>query len=238
MTVDMRNQEPLSVDLQKYWGLFKRWWWLGLLLALIGGAFSYLFSAYQPKIYQAKGTILISHPQVTADFKSTFSNESIAKTYSRLMVQQPTLDGVIKKLGLDLSVNQLQRNLKVNVIPDTQLLELTIEDQDPNRAPQIVNTIGEVFAEQNTQLQASRYQEMKINLETQMENIDQQIEETNQALANITEKNVNPQEDILQTKLTTYREIYQSLLRQTIESETIPAQESVLGDSSVSLKNN
>lgn len=215
------SQEPLSMDIRRYLGLFKHWWWLIVIGALIGGLSSYIFSSRQPNIYQAGATILISRPQVTTDYASSLANERIAKTYSNLIIQQPTLKGVIEQLGLDLGVNQLQKAISVSVVPDTQLLELKIEDTDPTRASQIANTIGTVFAETNAELQASRYEEMKKNLEAQMSSMDEQIDSTNQALEEITGGSVNPQEDMLQTKLAIYRDIYQSLLRKSIETEAL-----------------
>jgi succinoglycan biosynthesis transport protein ExoP len=223
--MEMGSTQSFSTDIKQYLSLFWHWLWLLVILSILAGAFTYFFSYRQPKIYQASATVIIDQPSIYYDYYTiAYINESLAQTFSKLMVQQPTLEGVIQRLDLNLSVSQLGQSLKVEPIPDTQLLRISIEDTDPERAAEVVNTIGIVFAEENQQMQASRYKDTKDSLQTQMQTIDQQVQDTSKALdaiASTTE--INTQGDILQVQLDTYREIYQALLTQIVTIESQPS---------------
>ena len=220
---ESQNPQSFSNEIKQYLNLFRRWAWLLILFTILGGVGTYFFSLRQEKIYQASATVLIDQPQISTDYTSSISNDRLAQTYSQLMIQQPTLEGVIQSLGLDLSVKDLSKTLAVNVVPDTQLLRIVIEDTDPERAAAIVNTIGTVFAEENQELQAARYRETKTSLETQMATMDDQIQETNQALNTIKNTDeVDTQTNLLEVQLETYRRIYQGLLTQIVELDAQP----------------
>lgn len=214
--------QSFSIEIRQYLGLLRRWAWLLGLLAILGGVLTYFYSVRQPKIYRASATVLIDNPQVTGDqYYNIYYSDRLAATYSQMIVQQPTLEGVIEELGLELSVGQLQGMLQVETVPDTQLLVISAEDTNPDRAAAIVNSIGSVFAETNAELQASRYRQTKDSLEAQMIAMDQQIAETNQALEKIKTPSLdNTEMEIRKVQLDTYREIYQALLTQIVESET------------------
>jgi capsular exopolysaccharide synthesis family protein len=222
--MEITTTHSFSNEIKQYARLIWLWAWLLTLFAVLGGGLSYFFSIQQPKIFQASATVLIDQPNITNDYYSMITNERLAQTYSQMMVQQPTLDGVIEELDLDISVKELQRNLQVEVVPETQLLKITIEDTNPDRAAEIINTIGIIFAEKNAELEVSRYRDTKDSLEAQMLSTDQQIQETTRDLEDVKNvSGVDSQRDILQVQLETYREIYQGLLKQIVELETQPA---------------
>jgi capsular exopolysaccharide synthesis family protein len=220
--MDMDSSQSLSNEIKQYLSILWRWAWLLVLLAANGGGLTYYYSSQQPKIYKATATVLIDNPQATSDlYYSVYFTDRLTQTYSQMIVQQPTLEGVIEELGLDLSVNQLQQTLVVEPIPDTQLLKISIEDTDPNRAATIVNSIGTIFAQTNAEMQASRYSETKNSLEAQMLSMDNQIQQTSQALELLEpEDQTNPQKDILQVQLETYQGIYQEILTRIVEAES------------------
>ena len=111
--------------------------------------------------------------------------DSLAQTYSQLMIQKPVLEGVVERLGLTISPDSLKGKITVEVVIDTQLLVVSVEDTDPVRAAQIANTIGEVFAAENADIQTERYQESKASLSAQLDQMDSQIQETNDAISTL-----------------------------------------------------
>ncbi len=214
-----------SVDLRKYLQLLKHWAWLIVLVTIVFGVVSFWMSTRQPKVYRATATMLINENQGVSDdpYSNVRSEERLATTYSQMMVQQPTLEGVIQELGLEISPGVLKNSISVQVVPNTSLLRVSVEDTDPVRAADIVNTIGIVFAVQTDELQASRYAETKTNLVAQMESMDFQIHEATQALeelGEVTEEDIR--RGLLETELTAYQEVYQSIKESLIVSELKP----------------
>jgi len=78
------------------------------VLAILGGGLTYYYSLQQPKIYQASATVLIDQRQTSSNsYYDTLVNERLSQTYTQMIVQQPTLEGVIQELNLDMSVSSL-----------------------------------------------------------------------------------------------------------------------------------
>ena len=218
--------QSISNDIKQYTKILWHWAWLVGVIAVLFGVFTYYFSLRQPKIYQASATLLIDQPKITTDYASILTSGRLAQTYSQMIVQPSTLEGVIQQLELGFSAADLKSSLRVQVIPETQLLEITLEDTDPQRAADIVNATVVVFEGWIGELQASRYLETKDSLEAQMMAMDQQIQETTLALEEVKDASeTGSQQDILQVQLDTYRGIYQATLSQIIQLETQPIQD-------------
>jgi non-specific protein-tyrosine kinase len=106
-------------------------------------------------------------------------------------------------------------------------MTVSVEDTDPVRAAQIANSIGTVFAEQNQAFQASRYTDSKESLSVQLAQVDQQLKDTQAALAEIRSRaTIDPEtgkevlslddqneRDRLEANLALYQQLYTNLLQ-------------------------
>ena len=72
--------------------------------------------------------------------------ESLATTYSKILVSNSVLDAVINNLGSDcnLSRSDLGDMVEASVISDTQLLEVVVTSTDPNFACRIAKSFAKV----------------------------------------------------------------------------------------------
>jgi non-specific protein-tyrosine kinase len=192
------------------------WAWLLVLATLLGGAAAYIFSIRTTPIYLATTRLLINEAPMTrsTDYASLLTSERLARTYSELLTTQPVLEEVIQRLNLSMGVRELRRAIKVDLLTDTQLIDLQVEDPSPTRAAEIANAIVAVFAEQNQALQASRYVTSKESLSSQLAEVDQEIQTTSAALGELGEaEEDNAVRDRLETALAGYRQTYASLLQ-------------------------
>ncbi len=219
--MDTNTPQPFSEEIKHYLQILWRWAWLLILFAIIGAVSTLIISIRQPKVYQATATVLVDQPQSGTDYYYVLAADRLVQSFTKLMVQQPTLEGVIAQLDLDTSVEELKKAIQVRVIPDTQLLEIKVENNDPEQAARIVNTIGSVFAEINQEQQASRYLETKSSLEAQLSSMDHQIEITSQALFEASKiSETDAQREMLQVQLDAYQEIYRNILQQILFSDS------------------
>jgi len=105
----------------------------------------------------------------------------------------------------------------VQLVRDTQLIVLNVEDTNPVQAAQIANAIAQVFAEQTQSLQTSRYAASKESLSNQLDDVELQIEQTSAALAAISLNSVRAEDQAerirLEATLTQYRQVYANLLQ-------------------------
>lgn len=216
----------LSDDLRRYLMLLLHWAWLFVLLGAAAGAYGYWDSSRQTPQYSASATMLINESRNLNEYANILASERLAQTYSQLMIQLPVLEGVVEELGLPVSPSALKGRVSVNVVEDTQLMVVSVQDTDPVRAADIANTIGSVFTVQNQAFQASRYQDSKASLSAQLSQVDQQIQDTSSALYRLgvtgdaetdAELELTPtqlqERDRLETNLALYRQIYATLLQ-------------------------
>jgi len=148
-------------------GFLRRWWLLLLIGPLIAAAVGYVAATLLPPVYQANATLLVTRGIPTANLaaEDAIGGESLARTYAEALKTRPVLEGAAGRINERLPIRELQRAVAVRTIAGTQLLRLSVEDGDPERAARLANAIVDVFSEQNLERQASRYASSRLNLE-------------------------------------------------------------------------
>lgn len=218
------ESQSFSEDIRRYLALAWHWAWLLILAGAIAAGVAYYINRNTTPVYQASATFLINEAPLTrsADYSSIVTSQSLAQTYALLMTKEPVLQGVVDRLGLNIPAGYLKGSVSVSPVKDTQLIVVSVVDTNPQRAVDIANTLGEVFAEQNQALQASRYTASKQNLEEQLARLDQQIQEVTASLSNLGAEPITgastpdpnrADRDRLQTTLAQYRQTYAYLLQ-------------------------
>ena len=104
--------------------------WLIVLGTLLISAVVFVASTNMTPVYQAKVTMMVkqSANAPLSDYASIATGEDLALTYSELLKTRPLLEIVIANLSLNLAPDDLADVLGTDLIPGTQLLELTITD--------------------------------------------------------------------------------------------------------------
>jgi polysaccharide biosynthesis transport protein len=182
-----RLEERTAAEIfSEYAALLLRWSWLLILLALIAGGTAYEVSRRDTPIYQASTLIMINGaPGIQADaYGSIYLTQLLTTTYAQTLTTGPMLDAIAKKLGLQ----SLPASIQVQTIQNTSLMRITVKGADPDQAALIANTMFSVFADQVQADQASRYADSKKSLEGQMAALNQQIQDTTDALTTINQK--------------------------------------------------
>lgn len=207
----------IDESLIKYVNLLWRRAWLLVLGAGLAAGAAFTAGRLTTPIYAATATLLVNEAPTanqTDPASIVIKSERLARTYATMMTQWPVLQEAIDQLKIPLTPDQLARQVTVTPIRDTQLLQLEVQDEDPQRAAALANTIPEVFSRQNEAMQAARYADAKANLERQMEEATAQIEQTQHDL-NAATTSAAPTRDLdllrLQSELTQRRQTYDRL---------------------------
>lgn len=148
-----------------------RWLWLIMLCMAGAGVAAYFASKQLTPIYQAATVLLIDQSptsSATPDLASLTTSERLARTYVELLRRRPVMEEVIANLNLSMSPGELAEQVRVIVLPDTQLILLTVDNSSPQQAAAITNEIVEVFRRQNQERQTSRYASSIRNLEEEL----------------------------------------------------------------------
>ncbi len=162
------------MELRQYLFIFKRWAWLLIIGALLGMVGGYAGSLYQTPIYQSTTKALISKPpdqRISDPYSSYYDEQQTAITYTQLILTQPVIDKASEQLGFPVSAGQIN----VQQTRDTQIVSVTAEDPNPQRAAGIANTLIQVFIEYNDELQSSRYQDSEDSVQSQLTQVEGQI---------------------------------------------------------------
>lgn len=154
-----------SIDLRVYLKILHKWKWLivgiTLLAMLTSGVLSFLVLS---PVYQSKTVIMVKQYQdpKTADNKQQQDDlQSVVNSISRLpqmtiktyvdqIQNEALLRNIIEILKLDKTIytpESLANLIDVKAVPDTNLIELVVKNNDPNLAAQLANTLADKFLE-------------------------------------------------------------------------------------------
>ncbi len=207
-------------ELKKYGTILWHWAWLIALGTLLAAGAAYVSSRLTTPVYAASTTLLVNEAPSsgkTADYTSILTSERLARTYSEMMTKRPVMTEVAKQVGLQESIaDDLARRVSVNLVRDTQLVVLQVENEDPAMAASLANAIPEVFSRQNAELQADRYADSKANLNKEINALKDQItEKQNEINAIGTPANAAREAELsrLQSELTQLRQSSAYLLQ-------------------------
>jgi non-specific protein-tyrosine kinase len=218
MENEFTNEEiSLADDLRRYIGILIQWAWLLAAVTILSAVTAFIVSKRMTPVYQASTTLLINEAPSTksTDYTSILTSERLAQTYTQMIVKTPVLQAALDRLNIQgMSVDDLAKLVKVEVVRDTQLIVIKVENTNPQLAADLANTLYTVFNEQIQALQSSRFAASKQNLEAQLARIDDQIQQTSKDLEKLKASNGSAAEqDRLETALAQYRQTYASLLQ-------------------------
>lgn len=174
------------MELRRNWFVLLRWWWLLALATGVAAGVSYVVSRQSAPVYSASTLILVDQAQnpVTADYNSVLASEQLTRTYSQLLTTQPILATTISQLRLDVLPEYLGTLIKTTVVPNTELIQLSVENTDPARARDVANTVARVFIEQNRQDKLGKSASSEQVLRQELADVDGQLKATTAALDN------------------------------------------------------
>lgn len=160
------------MELKQYLQMVRRWLWLLILGIVLGGGAGYYFSDLQEPVYQASTRALVMRPPLEQSSDLTYySDLQLVQTYIQLLSTQPVLDAASERLGYQVNKGQI----KVQQNQETQIIQVTVEDQTPNQAADIANILVEVLIEQNESIQTGRYASTEDSIQAQIEQVETRV---------------------------------------------------------------
>lgn len=118
---------------------------LAILAVTIAGVVSYFFLT---PIYEASALILVNQQQKE---RNQFNSEDIEMnlqlidTYNVIIKSPAILSKVIEHLELDTTPALLEKKIKVTNAQNSQVVNISVQDPDPQKAVDVANTTVEVF---------------------------------------------------------------------------------------------
>lgn len=151
-----------EIDFQKYWLVLKRRWIPAFLIFSATVALSVLAALSEESVYEAESKVLIKRDRSTTltglddnlGEIERLSREPL-ETQAELVRSLPVMEETVRALKLKnengdlVNPSSLLRAVDVEPIPDTDILVISVESDDPEEAAAIVNQVVASYGEQN-----------------------------------------------------------------------------------------
>ncbi|MGP6148706.1 YveK family protein [Priestia flexa] len=138
-----------TISLKELFQTLKKRLWLIALITLIAAIISAVVSFFvMTPIYESKTQILVNQAKSDEQLynnNQVQTNIQLINTYNQIITSPVILDDVRKELSLDRSVEELKETIQVSSAKDSQVVDVTVQDESPHMAAKIANTTAEVF---------------------------------------------------------------------------------------------
>lgn len=132
--------------------LSRKWWILGLTILFAVMSFTYTRVGITP-MYKSQTTLMVQGNKGldtgslmdSFDLGSINLSQKLVVTYGEIVKSRVVLEQVIDRLKLDLTYQQLLSRIQSSPVGSTEILLIVVQDEDPQQAALIANTIADVF---------------------------------------------------------------------------------------------
>ncbi len=119
--------------------------------AVVGAVYTYGFLT--PKYSSYTTLILTGSENASSDQQNSITttditlNSKLVSTYSKLVKSKKVVRQVISNLNIRIDERKLENSVKVALDGETELIRITVTNEDPAMAAKIANEIAKVFCE-------------------------------------------------------------------------------------------
>jgi len=150
--VSLSRSERASVQIRDYWLIFSKRWWLIVLVAAAASLSSYAYSKLQTPIYRSEVQLTVAPSRL--DYGLTLVIDNLLTQYQQQLLTRDLATKVNDTLKLDKPVDTLLSKVKVSAVSNGYLLDITVDDTDPNNARDIAIVWAQKFIERHQADQA------------------------------------------------------------------------------------
>jgi polysaccharide biosynthesis transport protein len=219
----------------------QKWWWLILPSTILAASVSFFAVSQQPAVYKSHATLLIgnalNNPNPSGN--EFWLSQQLAQVYTDLAQRDVVQEAVKQSLGLSSLPNYV-----VRVVPNSQLIEITVTDNFPERAMAVANELAnQLIIQSPTNSSDAEEAKRQEFIRKQLDDLERNIQETSESILVLQEElavvtsarqisDTQNQIAALNSKLGSLQSNYASLLSNTnsvaintlsiVESATLP----------------
>lgn len=170
-----------------------RWWRLIVIVTVLAVSASALSTMFQADNYISRTTLIVgtTYLDPNPDSGKLFISQQLAQIYADMALREPIQDATMEALG----INWLP-GYRSEVVPNTQVVQISVTDTNPQRAQIIANEIAYQLILQSPTIggtetgeQQDFIKEQLANLQKQIRNTELNIEELQKSKAGVTSAN-------------------------------------------------
>jgi Mrp family chromosome partitioning ATPase/capsular polysaccharide biosynthesis protein len=139
--------EQSDSPLRHYLQILRRQAWLLVLVPVVALVATYLLLESRKPVYRAATTMVVGEPR-GKDFPPVLGSGSVTRTMTNLLESDLVARTVISDLKLDMTNEEFLKKLRVEVLPDTSVLNVAYETTDRKVGLAVVERIAQIFTRQ------------------------------------------------------------------------------------------
>jgi capsular polysaccharide biosynthesis protein len=153
----MEARDYTELDLRELAGTIWKRWWMILLITFLFTAISGVFGFFvlTPE-YKASAEILVTQSKVDGNVQYSQgdirTNLELMNTYNVIIKSPRILDKVIENYSINKSYGQLNNQITVSSVKNSQVMSITVIDPSHEQAVYIANAVAQTFQEEIKQL--------------------------------------------------------------------------------------
>jgi capsular polysaccharide biosynthesis protein len=144
-----------TLSLKDVLGILRRRFWIVLVVVFIALVLAALLSyVILPPVYQVDTSLIVNEKQNTTqatnsiDYGQIQTSQALAVTYAKIITSRAVLQDTIDTLRLPETVKELTNMTTVQVEGQTEIISISVKDQDAIRAANIANAMANSFIAQ------------------------------------------------------------------------------------------
>ena len=125
--------------------------WILIILPLVAMLTSGIFSYFViTPVYKSSTTLMVGKTYSGENgpllqYNDILTANQLVKTYSQIAKSRTVAEKVIELEKLDMTPGTFSGKIDVQPVRDTQLIQISIDDPNPNKAARLANVSGQVF---------------------------------------------------------------------------------------------
>ena len=106
----------------------------------------------QKPMYQSYTTVILSSNEGTINQNDLNLYKNLVNTYAEIVKSRRVLEQVIEELELEIKYQELSNKISVSAVNNTEIIRITVEDEDAIKAKNIANITSNYFSEEVEEL--------------------------------------------------------------------------------------
>lgn len=139
--------QPNESPLRQYLEILRRQAWIILLVPAVTLVATAVLLESRAPVYRASTTLVVG-TRARTDLPPQLGTSGVTRTMRNLLESDLVARQVIQRNRLDISVDEFLKKLKVEVLPDTSVIEVKYDSTDRELALSVIREIREIFTRQ------------------------------------------------------------------------------------------
>jgi polysaccharide biosynthesis transport protein len=200
-----RSREALDLNLTEYMLKVRRRWKPALAIFLLTVGITAILSVFQEKTFQAEGKLLFKSKSAAAltgvggeksgTLEPLLDNQTPLSTQIEVITSEPIVQQTIDRLklqdneGKPVKPEDLEKKLDIALVGGSDVIDISYKDANPKKASEVVNTLMDVYLQEQIKLNQSDPMAAKEFLNVQLPEIETKVSKAESELERFRSEN-------------------------------------------------